>query len=419
MSDATTPVLPVTPGAPVLATFTGRFRLGVIASVLEAVAAADADVLDLRQMLVRDHVTISLALAPSGDAASDLERALRAAADTLGLTLTLSREDVHASSSDGEHLYVCVIAARLSASALADITGDIARAGGCIDRVRHLSRHPVASVEIDVSGAAHEGLRKTLTLRAAELGVDVAVSPAGLAQHGRRLVVLDVDSTLIQDEVIELLAAHAGRSDEVSALTEAAMRGEIDFVTSLRQRVSALAGLHVDAVADVVHEVRLTPGAKTLVDVLHHLGHTLALVSGGFVEVVGPLAASLGIRHVRANALEVSSGLLTGRTLGKVIDRAAKAEALREFAAAEHLPLSRAVAIGDGANDLDMLAAAGLGIAFNAKPVLRAAAQTTISVPFLDSVLHLLGLSRAEIEEVAAMAELEPVPLGAVADDAW
>lgn len=414
MSGATTPARPV------LATFTGRYTPGVVARVLRAVADTGADLVDLRQMLVRDHVTISLALAPAvGAGADDLELALAAAADRQDLTLTASREDPSAVASDGDHLYVCVIAAELSASALADIAGDIAGSGARIDRVRHLSRQPVASVEIDVSGADLDGLRRTLTVRAAELEVDVAVSPAGLARHGRRLVVLDVDSTLIQDEVIELLAAHAGRSEEVSALTEAAMRGEVDFETSLRQRVSALAGLHVDAVAEVVHEVRLTPGAKTLVDVLHHLGYTLALVSGGFVEVVGPLAASLGIRHVRANALEVSSGLLTGRTVGKVVGRAAKAEALAEFAAAEHLPLSRTVAIGDGANDLDMLAAAGLGIAFNAKPVLRAAAQATITVPFLDSVLHLLGLSRAEVEEVAAMAELDLVPLGTVADDAW
>ncbi len=406
--------------APVLATFTGSYRPGVVAAVLDALEAAGADVVDLRQMLVRDHVTISLALTPrAGSDAPDLERALAAAAADLDLTLTSSREEAHTGPSDGDHVYVCVLAAQLSAGALARVTEDIAGSGARIDRVRHLSREPVAAVEIDVSGASLDDLRATLASRAAGLGVDVAVSPAGLARHGRRLVVLDVDSTLIQDEVVELLAAHAGRSDEVSALTEAAMHGHVDFATSLRQRVAALAGLHVDAVADVVGEVRLTPGAKTLVDVLHHLGYTLALVSGGFVEVVGPLAASLGIDHVRANALEVSSNLLTGRTLGKVVGRAEKAEALRQFAADEGLPLSRTVAIGDGANDLDMLAAAGLGIAFNAKPVLRAAAQTTISVPFLDSVLHLLGLSRAEIEEVAAMAEVDLVPLGAVADDAW
>ncbi len=409
-----------TAAAPLLATFTGSFRPGVVAAVLRAVAEARADVVDLRQMLVRDHVTISLALAPGdgGDVAG-LEQQLAPVAETLGLTLTCSREQRHAEGPEGDHVYVCVIAASLPASALAAVAGEISGSGARIDRVRHLSREPVASVEMDVSGAHLGALQRRLGVRAGELGVDVAVSPSGLARHGRRLVVLDVDSTLIQDEVVELLAAHAGRADEVSALTRAAMLGEVDFAASLRQRVAALAGLHVDVVAEVVREVRLSPGAKTLVDVLHHLGHTVALVSGGFVEVVGPLARSLGIRHVRANALEVSSGLLTGRTLGRVVDGAEKAAALAEFAEAEHLPISRTVAIGDGANDVDMIAAAGLGIAFNAKPVLRAAADTTISVPFLDSVLHLLGLSRAEIDEVAALADVELVPLGTASEDAW
>jgi phosphoserine phosphatase len=213
---------------------------------------------------------------------------------------------------------------------------------------------------------------------------------------------MDVDSTLIQDEVIELLARHAGREAEVAAVTERAMRGELDFAASLHHRVACLAGLPATVFDDVRDAVRLTPGARTLCRTLGRLGFTLAAVSGGFIEVVGPLAEQLGIHHAHANRLEVVDGVLTGRVLGEVVDRAGKAAALRRFAAAEGLPLSRTVAIGDGANDLDMLAAAGLGIAFNAKPVVRAQADTSVTVPYLDSVLYLLGIPRSEVEEADA-----------------
>jgi phosphoserine phosphatase len=224
---------------------------------------------------------------------------------------------------------------------------------------------------------------------------------------------MDVDSTLIQDEVIELLAAHAGRQAEVAAVTEAAMRGEIDFAESLRQRVAALAGLPVEVLDDVRASVRLTPGARTLVRTLKRLGFTVAVVSGGFIEVVADLARELGIDHAHANRLEVVDGRLTGRVVGEVVDRAGKAAALRRFAEEAGLPLSRTVAIGDGANDLDMLAEAGLGIAFNAKPVVRAQADTSVTVPYLDAVLFLLGITRDEVEE-ADDADGTPTPAPAV-----
>jgi phosphoserine phosphatase len=246
-----------------------------------------------------------------------------------------------------------------------------------------------------------------LAAAAAEHGVDVAVSPAGLVRRGRRLVVLDVDSTLIQDEVIELLAAEAGRAAEVAAITDRAMRGELDFAASLHERVACLAGLPASVLDDVRAAVRLTPGARTLCRTLRRLGFTLAVVSGGFAEVVAPLAAELDIQHVHANQLELRDGFLTGRVAGQVVDRAGKAAALRRFADAEGLPLARTVAIGDGANDLDMLAEAGLGIAFNAKPVVRARADAAVNVPYLDAVLYLLGIPRSEVEEADA-ADLAP-----------
>lgn len=206
----------------------------------------------------------------------------------------------------------------------------------------------------------------------------------------RRLVVMDVDSTLITQEVVELLADHAGTRDLVADVTERAMRGEIDFAESLRERVATLAGVPVSAFEDVLEKVTLTPGATGLVAELQRRGWTVALVSGGFEEIVAPLAARLGITYFRANRLEVEDGRLTGRTTGPVIDRATKEATLRDLAAAEGVAMADTVAIGDGANDLDMIGAAGIGIAFAAKPVVVAQAPYSVPGPRLDAVLEII-----------------------------
>ena len=393
-----------TPGgaSTLLATLTGADRPGLTAAVFAALAGRGVEVLDVAQLVVRGHVTLALLTTAGDDGAA---AALEVVAGEQGLELALSPGVERAEAPRaGSRVHVTLLGSPLLPEAVAAVAATVAGSGANIDRIRRLAPRPVTAVELDVSGAEPEGLRRELVRVAADHGVDVAVSPAGLARHGRRLVVLDVDSTLIQDEVIELLAAHAGREREVAAVTERAMRGELDFTESLHERVAALAGLDAAVLEDVRAAVRLTPGAQTLCDVLHRLGFTLALVSGGFTEVVQPLADSLGIAHVRANGLEVVDGRLTGRVSGPVVDRAAKAVALREFAAAEGLPMSRTVAVGDGANDLDMLAAAGLGIAFNAKPLVREQAQASLTSPYLDSVLYLLGISREEVEEAGAGA---------------
>ena len=213
---------------------------------------------------------------------------------------------------------------------------------------------------------------------------------------------MDVDSTLIQQEVIELLGAKAGKGAEIKAVTDRAMAGELDFEASLRARVALLAGLPESVIEEVRNEIVLTPGARTLVSTLKKLGHSVAVVSGGFTAVIEPLLQDLGISHYRANTLEALDGKLTGNVLGIVVDRAGKATALREFAALEGVSLEQTIAIGDGANDLDMIAAAGLGIAFNAKPAVKAAADSSLSAPYLDSVLYLLGITREEVEEAGA-----------------
>lgn len=207
-----------------------------------------------------------------------------------------------------------------------------------------------------------------------------------------RLIVMDVDSTFIQDEVVDLLAAHADAGAEVSRITELAMTGELDFSESLHQRVATLAGLPESVIEDVRAQIRLTPGVPELCEAALSGGHHLALVSGGFLQVIQPVATDLGISMIRANVLEIRDGRLTGRVVGEIVDRAGKARALAEFADAAGVAESDTVAIGDGANDLDMIAAAGLGIAFNARPMVRAAADATIDTPRIDSAIGLIGL---------------------------
>ncbi len=389
----------------VLVTVTGQDRPGVTSAVFEALTRAGVEVLDVEQVVVRGHLTLGVLVTSGPDEGATIA-AVHAAGSRLGLTVTCLAGRGDNASRRARRLHVTVLAAPLLPAAVHGIAARLAARGANIDRIRRLSRWPVTTVEFDVSGdLPHQEallLRRELADESRVHAVDVAVSPAGQARRGRRLVVLDVDSTLIQDEVIELLAAHAGRAEEVAAVTERAMRGELDFAASLHQRVACLAGLPAEVLEDVRDAVRLTPGARTLCRTLLRLGFTLAVVSGGFVEVVRPLADGLGIRHVHANRLEVVDGVLTGRVVGEVVDRAGKAVALRRFAEIEGIPLARTVAVGDGANDLDMLAVAGLGIAFNAKPVVRAQADAAVTVPYLDAVLYLLGIPRAEIEEADA-----------------
>jgi phosphoserine phosphatase len=208
----------------------------------------------------------------------------------------------------------------------------------------------------------------------------------------KRLVQLDVDSTFIQQEAIELLAAKAGVLEQVAAITASAMRGELDFEQSLRARVGLLKGLPESAIAEVQMEISLTDGAQNLVETLHGEGHSVSLVSGGFIDIIEPMIKTMSIKYYKANKLEIVEGVLTGGLIGQVVDRAAKAEALREFAKASAVSIENTVAIGDGANDLDMMAAAGLSIAFNAKPIVVEAADLAINEPSLRSVIALIGV---------------------------
>jgi phosphoserine phosphatase len=392
------PPLPDPSARTLLVTLTGRDRPGVTSAVFDAASTVGAEVLDLEQVVVRGHLALSFLLSPGRDENVLVDRLTRAG-ERMGMHVELVAGRGDNAPRRRGRAAVVLMGSPLETRHVAAVARTVAEHGANIDRIHRLSRWPVTTVELTVSGADVDRLRRALALVSADVGADIAVSPAGLARRGARLVVMDVDSTLIQDEVIELIAEHAGTAEEVAAVTERAMRGELDFSESLDQRVATLAGLPVEVLDEVRTAVRLTPGARTLVRTLKALGFTVALVSGGFVEVVEPIARELGVDHVRANRLEVVDGRLTGRVVGDVVDRAGKAAALREIAADLGLPLTRTVAIGDGANDLDMLGAAGLGVAFNAKPLVREQADTSVNVPYLDTVLFLLGVSRDEIED--------------------
>ncbi len=389
------------PAYTLAASISGADHPGQLDRLMAAIADSGAEILDLEQTVVRGRLSIGLLLAVAPELADPLQDRLAGTCARLGLTVSVT-EGVGDNPPRHNRSIVTILGRPLLTSHLAATTHVIAGLGGNIDRSRRLSRTPLTTVELWVSGVDAADLRPALAPVAASAGFDVAVSPAGLSRLGRRLIVMDVDSTLIRDEVIDLIAGHAGCEAEVAAVTERAMRGELDFAESLRERVALLAGLPVAVLDEVRAAVRLTPGARTLVATLRDLGLSIGVVSGGFLEVVAPLAAELGITYVHANRLEVADGRLTGRIDGPIVDRAGKASTLREWAAAEGLPLSRTIAIGDGANDLDMLAAAGLGIAFNAKPAVRASADTALNVPYLDAVLFLLGLTREEVEAAAA-----------------
>jgi phosphoserine phosphatase len=302
---------------------------------------------------------------------------------------------------------ITVMGSPLRPSAIARVASEIAERGGNIDRIRRIASYPVTAVAFEGSGADVVELRSALAAAAAEVSVDIAVQDAGLDRRGQHLVVMDVDSTVIQDEVIDLLADEAGTHAQVAEITERAMAGELDFAASLTARVALLEGLPADVIDRVRDRITLTPGARTLCRTLRNLGYRVALVSGGFTEVIAPLADELGVDHVRANTLEVVDGHLTGKVVGAIVDRAGKRAALEELALEYGIPMSRTIAIGDGANDVDMLQAAGLGIAFNGKAAARDAADSSVSVPYLDSVLYLMGISRAEVEDADAHAGLD------------
>lgn len=380
-----------------LVTLTGPDRSGVSTRLFAALEPFDVEVVDVEQLVVRGRLVLSVLVSEPADPQA-LEDAVRATGDDLDMVVGIEHGVGDNRPRRVGRSQVTLLGHPLRPAAMTAVTSRIKAAGGNIDRILRLARYPVTALRLEVSGADPDVLQADLAAAAFEHGVDVAVEERGILRHAQRLVVMDVDSTLVQGEVIEMLAEHAGCADEVAAVTEAAMRGEIDFEESLRQRVARLEGVPVEALDAVHAALEYTPGARTMIRSLKRLGYRFALVSGGFTQIIERIADDLGIDYYAANELEVADGKLTGRVVGDVVDRAGKAEALRRFAEQARIGLKNTVAVGDGANDLDMLAAAGLGIAFNAKPVVRDQARTSVNVPYLDSIIYLLGITREEVE---------------------
>ncbi|MBJ8343469.1 phosphoserine phosphatase SerB [Antrihabitans sp. YC2-6] len=391
----------------VLVTVTGPDRPGVTSVLFAALSRHEVSLLDVEQVVIRGRLTLGVLLFCPNDPEA-LQEELEEAMTTVGVHVDVEiGADPVGRAGVSTHAVV-VLGSPVTARAFSEISRNLAKQGANIDSIRGIADYPVTGLELLVTASntgadADARLRTGLSEVAVLQNVDVAVERAGLARRAKRLIVFDVDSTLIQGEVIEMLAARAGVEEQVRAVTEAAMRGEIDFEESLHQRVATLAGLDASVIEEVSETIELTPGARTTIRTLRRLGFHCGVVSGGFRQVIEGLAHELELDFVQANTLEIVDGKLTGRVLGEIVDRKAKAVALRKFAAEAGIPMEQTVAVGDGANDIDMLNAAGLGIAFNAKPALREVADAALSHPFLDAVLFILGVTRNEVEAADAI----------------
>jgi phosphoserine phosphatase len=391
---------------PHLVTLSGQDGPGIAERLFSALDACPVDIRDVEQVRVHGRLLlcVEIGVAESDAVASVAAAVARQFADEhIEVTITPLVEAEVVAGHD--RFLVTVLAPTMAAATLAGVSGRIAQCHGNIERIVRLSAYPVHSYEFAVAGGDLDQLRRALADEAVRREVDIAVQLAGLHRRAKHLIVLDADSTLLQGEVIDLLAERCGCGAQVAAVTRAAMEGTIDFEDALRQRVQLLRDLAEPDLEVVRHALLLAPGARTLVRTLKRLGYEIAVVSGGFTQVIAPLVAELGIDYLAANVLEMEDGALTGGLVGPIIDRAGKADALMRFAAEAGVPLAQTIAVGDGANDLDMLAVAGLGIAFNAKPMVRQAADTALSVPYLDAILFLLGLSRRDVESADQMEE--------------
>ncbi|BBX71115.1 phosphoserine phosphatase SerB [Mycolicibacterium psychrotolerans] len=376
-------------------------------ALFEVLSRHRVDLLNVEQVVIRGRLTLGVLVAAAAEVAAgpDLRDEVSAAIHRLGLEVTIEGSDGLPVLREPSTHTIVVLGRPITAEAFGVVAREAAALGVNIDFIRGVSDYPVTGLELRVSvpPGSYRDLQATLARVAVQESVDIAVEDYSLSRRAKRLIVFDVDSTLIQGEVIEMLAAHAGAEAAVAEVTEAAMRGELDFAESLHRRVATLEGLPAGVLDQVAEQIELTAGARTTLRTLRRLGYYCGIVSGGFRQVIEPLAHELMMDFVAANELEVVDGKLTGRVIGDVVDRPGKAKALRNFAQQVGVPMEQTVAVGDGANDIDMLTAAGLGVAFNAKPALREVADASLSHPYLDTVLFILGITRGEIEAADAL----------------
>ena len=393
-------------------TFTGLILIsgadapGVTQSLFETLSPFSVSILDMEQVVIRGRLILTSLIKLDPAHADGIEDDLLQLGGRLGLDVAIDFTDSHAieignQPSSDQALQLVLLAQDLRPTAIARVAAVINAHYGNVERFRRTAAYPLTAIEFDITipkESSPRDLQRDLADLALTEGIDLAIEAGGLNRRSKRIVLLDMDSTFIQQEVIDLLAEEAGVGVKVKEITESAMRGELDFKESLERRTELLAGLSEKAIVDIRGRITLTPGARTLVRTLHRLGHKVGIVSGGFTNVIEPLVNEMKVDFFRANTLEVKDGKLTGKIVGAIVDRAAKATFLSEFAQNEGVPLSQTIAVGDGANDLDMLKAAGLGIAFNAKPAVKAQADSSINTPYLDAILYLMGIPREEIE---------------------
>jgi phosphoserine phosphatase len=399
---------------PVLITVTGPDKPGVSSALFAVLTKHGVHLLDVEQVVIRGRLTLGVLVNAHHDPEGLQEYVEQAMASVaMHVDVEIGADSSSPAQLGSTHV-LTVLGRPITARGFTEVARRLAALGVNIDAITRVADYPVTGLEVHVSVRSSDddaSLRTALAEVAARVGLDIAFERAGLARRAKRLIVFDVDSTLIQGEVIEMLAAHVGREAEVREITEAAMRGELDFTESLRRRVSVLAGLSESVLAEVASQLTLTSGARTTIRTLKRLGYRCGVVSGGFIRVIQRLVDELGLDFAEGNHLEIVDGKLTGRVVGPIIDRAAKADALRRFATQAGVPLAQCVAVGDGANDIDMISIAGLGVAFNAKPALREVADTALSHPFLDAVLFVLGVTRAEVEAADMADGMEPTRL--------
>ncbi len=411
----------------VLVTASGRDQTGLMARLTGLLEEHEAQVLDVGQAVIHQELALGLLvqLAPDTIAAAGPDRAierLQGALQALAEPFDgrfearriAERDYENWVADSGQPRWVITLLMGAASTPVLGAVSAVCRLHGLnIDTIRRLSartglatelaeRH--CCVEMRVRGVAGDlaALRADLLTQAARLGFDFSVQEDTVFRRNRRLVAFDMDSTLIGVEVIDELARRQGQGSAVQALTRRAMVGELDFRESFRARVALLRGLPASVLAEMAQTAPLNPGARRLIQALRHFGYRTAILSGGFQDVGDHLQARLGIDHVHANRLQVQDGVITGRVLGDIIDADAKAGLLRRIAATEGIALAQTIAIGDGANDLPMLAVAGLGVAYHAKPVVRASARNAISNFGLDAVLYLIGFSDRDIEQAFA-----------------
>jgi phosphoserine phosphatase len=372
----------------------GEDRPGITQSLMKVLSQFSVNVIDVEQLIIRDRLLLTVLITLDESHAEAVAADLSILQEEIGLDIAIDFVHHEQNNENSELLNVVIIGESIKPIGLASVADEIARLGGNIIAIRRTATTPVLAIElnIEIPNKSIKEVQRSLAKVAITNRIDLAVEPSSRAREAKRLVLLDMDSTLIQQEVIDLLAKHAGKLDQVSQITERAMAGDLDFSQALSARVALLAGLDQSVIELVRKEITLTNGAKELIETLHKQGHKVGVVSGGFLDVIEPILKDLKIDFYRANKLEIMNGKVTGKTEGAIIDRVAKFSSLQEFAKIEGVELSQTVAIGDGANDLDMIEAAGLGIAFNAKPKVAAAAATTISTSDLSTVLLLMGI---------------------------